>query len=466
MPEEESSSEPAEEARLAAPDFTGTLADDANMQVLACLGPARQNRLFIYAGAGISWGSGLPNGSQLAQLIFDRLVSLGVDLTGVNRTDLLAVADKVAAVDGGLVTLQHEALHVAAFTSAPPNAAHEAFALLLLEDAIELLTTNWDTCVERAAPQGEQIVSVVTDEDRRLVSGKALLKVHGCALRAKSVLLTTDQLSAPLIWSDTAIAAGLSNATVVFVGIGDVAPYVRVRIQQVIEQAGAREQLAVVAPDIVEAWENSQWQDVLPDGFPSERLWPLTADEFSQRLVCGWVNSALNECAQHAKGIGPELAVRLASLRAVLSAYRGVDVLAWMRRSAAAVTPGVSVAHAGSMCEALLALALLIDPSAPDGLPDRGPWRSGEQWLDLVVAVRPASAGEVADAAYRRADRFRTRGLVGPGESLKMICSGNNAGLSKHAQLPADIVSDDGGDTVGGGAVELIDARMLLEGAA
>ena len=448
--------------------FTGRLSDPADMSVIACLGAARNRRLYIYAGAGISRSSGLPNGKELAERLHARFTALGVNLDGVVATDLLAVADALAARPDGLEALQNECLAAADFTEAAPAPAHVALALLLLEDAIELLSTNWDTCIERAAPEGEQILAVVSNEDARQISGKALLKLHGCARRRATILVTTEQLKQPLVWSDTATAAALSQATVVFIGIGDVAPYAQLRLEQVLAHMTAIDHVAVVSPGIISGWDKSQWKKLLGEAFPDNRRWAMTADEFAARLVCAWVNSALEECRQAADTVGVAALPRtFADFRRVLMNERGVDVLRWMRRAAVAAQPGRSVAWDGSLCEALLALSLMVDANELKRVPLRGPWRSGPDAFDVVVAVPRADAAKVADEAYRRAEQYRVEGLLGPDEPLTVVCSGQYSGLTRQARLPADVVaSSEDGDVIGGGAVHLVDAHLHLEEAA
>ena len=57
--------------------------------------------------------------------------------------------------NGGIDALRNTVVQVAEFTSADSNYGHRVLALLLLEGAIDVLTTNWDTCIERGGlPDG------------------------------------------------------------------------------------------------------------------------------------------------------------------------------------------------------------------------------------------------------------------------------------------------------------------------
>lgn len=66
------------------------------------------------------------------------------------------------------------------FDSAPPSSPYRALALLLLEGAIQMLTTNWDTCIERAVAAPDRIVTVMTSGERAQAQVHSLLKLHGC----------------------------------------------------------------------------------------------------------------------------------------------------------------------------------------------------------------------------------------------------------------------------------------------
>src|SRR6185369_8326631 len=104
------------------------------------------------------------------------------------------------------------------------------------------------------------------------------LKIHGCCTQPQTLLVTSGQLSDAPLWTRIYFQAELARSTMVFVGIGDVADYARLRI---VELAGLVEhaRLRVVSPDINRTWDGSTWQAVLPD-LPSERRIEMSASEF------------------------------------------------------------------------------------------------------------------------------------------------------------------------------------------
>lgn len=330
------------------------------------------------------------------------------------------------------------------FTTAIPSAAHRALALLLLEGALQLMTTNWDTCIERAAAP-ERISTVVTAADRIQVQADSLLKVHGCADRQETLRVTTAQLDQPPLWAATSIAAGLSHATVVFLGIGDIAPYVQRSLHQIVAELGPADHVAVVTPSIEKQWAESRWAGLLPD-LPLDRRWGLTGAEFCQGLLAAWVNAALNQVHANASSLAiPRLPAAFARLHAALRLHDADRVLSWLRRSHYAPRPGNSVAHAGRTSEVLLALALHTEAAALADVPVLGPAHQSPGLVDLLIAGDHTSGVAAADEAIHRAGQYRQSGFLGPADSLTVICAGHMGPLQATATsaLPADVVDED-----------------------
>jgi hypothetical protein len=405
-----------------------------DLRVGSLLGAAIDGHLLIYAGAGISVNSGLPTGARLSMKLHARLTMLGHDLSAIEEWDLLAVADTVGIDASGVLTLQGAALAAAPFTTAPPSPAHRALALLLLEGAVQLLTTNWDTCIERAT--AERIISVISSADRSQVRTHSLLKVHGCAERPDTLLITSAQLTEPPLWAQTEIAAALSRDTVVFLGIGDVAPYVRISLEALLQDLGDVARVRVVAPEVERDWDATRWSDVLPDLAPDNR-WGLTAEEFAQGLLSAWVNSALMDIKDRADTADQDsLTAAVDSLVTVVRRYDADRVLSWLRRSHLVQRPGHSLARDGHTCEAFMALAVLAQEHPLDGVPARGPLRAGQHTIDLVITSDSLAANALVDEALARAVAYRQSGDLGPADELMVICSGHFGRLPPPTPLP------------------------------
>lgn len=444
-----------------------TLDAAADARIVGLVDRAAAGQLVIYAGAGLSLDSGLPTGRTLSRAVFTRLTEMGIAIGAIDPDDLVAVADAAAAAPGGLNALEAVAIDAFPFTTAPWNAAHRALALLLLEGAVELLTTNWDTCIERAAAP-ERVTTVVTPADRASMKPRSLLKVHGCIDRRGSLLVTSAQLALPPLWAATAVAAGLSQATVVFLGIGDVAPYVQQGLEKVVAELGTMDNVVVVTPSIETRWEESNWSSLLPH-LPDTQKWGLSAADFCCGLLRAWLNAALSNIRATGDAMGVSAVPgSVSQLLSTLRAHDADRVLSWLRRSAAAPRPGVTVARADPTSQALLALAIWTSDTPLAAVPTSGPIRLANKAVDLLICdVRTAGAA-AAQEALRRATSYRQEGLLGPSDDLTVICSGQTGPLLATSQsiLPTNLIDEPGSDLIGGAAVQVIASHAILDGAA
>lgn len=264
-------------------------------------------------------------------------------LETVEASDLVAVADAVAALPGGEDALRQTSAKSADFKSAKPGYAHKVLAHLMLEGAIDVLTTNWDNCIERGAGE-ERLPTVTNDHDLADVSPPWVLKVHGCASKPDSLLLSSGHLENPPTWVQEQTHARLGSAVVVFMGIGDVAGYVKRRIAEAIHEVGSVENIRVVAPDIETNWEGSQWGTVAPSLHDDHKI-PATADLFMEQLAAAYTIGRLGE---HSVTLSSdeELAVNFEAAKAGLFKSDSLTVLQWAR----AVDINPRVGHARALC--------------------------------------------------------------------------------------------------------------------
>lgn len=441
-----------------------------DLRFVALVGQARASEVVLYVGAGVSIGSGLPSGAKLAELVYAKASASGVDLTGISATNLLAVADAAeAANEGDPSVIQEIALGVADFTQAPPAATHVALALLLLEGAALVMSTNWDTCIERAAPSNEPIAPIVTDDDRMSTRGVSLFKVHGCARRPNTALVTSNQLAATPIWASSELSAKLSHASVVFVGIGDVAPYVALRIEKLIAQMGSAENVSVVSRSIVSKWSKSEWAKVASNLAESHKI-PADAEDFLDDFLRAWVQHCFERLREISTGLGnPDLHVALGALLTTLVEDTAPNVLAWLRRSWAIPTAGRSAVHDPHSHEALLALASWTKGDSIAKVPHSGPAQSNRGAID--IHIQPGTPGPVvAKVARARVAAYRTSGVLSPDDPVTVLCSGQIGPLepSTHALLEQNVVAaEDAGNVITGpelGPVGLVAAHAVLEG--
>lgn len=399
--------------------------------VAALAAMAVNGRLVVCAGAGLSKGSptGLPLGAELAQIVFDSLAARigAVAMEDAAPADLLSVADVVEELPGGVDLLQTALSSAADFTTAEPNYGHHALALLILEGAVECIVTNYDDCVERGCAPCGRLQAIITETDRATVIGAAVLKAHGCATRAGSLRASSSQLATPPTWVLHHFGDRLGDSVVVFVGLGDVANYVRIRIQQLLDAIGDH-QVWVAATSL-----SAAWQELVPG--VDARFIEARADDFLDQLLRDYVRIALEELrersAEHDRqgtytATGLEICSGTEMLIDALTSRDALSVLLWLRQSAHRWPAGESVLHAPAGRSVLLALAIAASRRAPalDGARIRFAGEPVE-----VVLVRGGPASVAVEEAVRRIAAALNNGHVRMGDTVTVLCQGHEGPL-------------------------------------
>ena len=410
---------------------------------------ARQRPLAIYAGAGLSQASptDIPDGAEVAQRCYVRLTNtFGPDVFDCeDSSNLTSVADAAAKI-GGLALIQRTAVSVADFTSALPNFSHEVLALLLLEGVGVVITTNWDDCIERAGGN-ERILTVISDQDRQQIQSVALLKVHGCATRPTTVLITTEDLAGPPVWARDEVSARLSDSHTVFVGIGKVAGYVRTRIEEAKEAVGTGGAIFVVSPSIQTEWNGSHWAEILPD-LPNDRRIAVTSDEFLDHLAAACVRRMLREIFE-ALSDEPIAAEAFDKSRRAFNERTSVEALRWLRCCSVPPLPGVSVTQHQAFSRALIALGVL---GREDGvvLLSSGRARAANVEYEVLAAVGTVTASKFRRQAEARLVRYRSDGREVT-HLPTFIIAGAQGRLDGVQEVPADVLDvSDARDLVAG----------------
>jgi hypothetical protein len=401
-------------------------------------------RVAIYAGAGISVSqpTGLPTGASLAQVIHATLRTAFPSLDGVDPADLTAVADAVASLAGGGEALRETAARSAEFRTATPSYGHRMIANLLLEGVIDVLTTNWDDCIERGG-MPERIQAVTDERSLARVTPPSVLKVHGCASEPSSLLVTTDELQNPPRWAREQTHARLGSAVVVFVGIGDVAGYVKQRIAEAIDDVGNIGNIRVVSPSIVERWEDSQWAAVAPNVAGADRI-AATSDEFMEQLGAAYIHVSLNTHVSALAG-DPRVAPHIQATVDGLLTTDALSLLEWVRRSAVAPHQGESVLNAGTMAEALTALGRLAGTDL--SLKQGQVFNTSEGPIEILVATHGMSARRMEQEAENRLHGYAARGQQSP----RFLVAGGIGWVKPSGALPSDVLHEsDSADIVDG----------------
>jgi hypothetical protein len=436
--------------------------------VVVLVDEARDGRLAICAGAGISIASGLPGGPELARRLDERFQRVNGYTCG-DPDDLLAVADAASKLDDGLAAVQSVVLELAPFDAAPPRLAHRLLGSLVAENALRLLLTNWDDCVERGWRRVEYIPAARNAVEAELLQGQFVLKIHGCCTEPETLLISSAQLRDAPLWTKIYFQAELAQSTMVFVGIGDIADYAQHRIaelSQLVEHARVR----LVSPDVIDKWEGSAWEQVLPD-LPPERRIAKTADTFLDELAREWVMWLVQEVRRE------PMEGQAGALDALANAFMqltAVEALAWLRGAAVGWRVGESVVRAPSAAAALEAVALLARSEGEEQLREIS-FRAasgvaiGGNRLEVVLCRERETSGAIEGIAVTRA--AKVVGRLGPTETLEMLVSAGSLRGPKTRALPAVSVVDPEGaadDLIGGEqvvSIRLIWADEVLEAA-
>lgn len=382
------------------------LADGQLPQIVGLVAIGSGRRLVIYVGAGLSRAepTDLPSGPEVASRTYDRLARLLPEIPACDERDLTSVADAVASLAGGLPALRETVANVVEFTTAAPNYGHKALALLLLEGCVKVLTTNWDDCIERGG-HPERVRVTITAIERAQMGDGALLKVHGCATRPDTLLITTAEVDEPEDWITHEMGARLADSHVVFVGIGDVAAYVRDCLAEAVAAVGDPDHVRVVSPTIATDWESSEWARIIPD-LPVGHRMEMTAQEFLDMLAAAYVRRFLSDI-ETAIDADADLRLALDPVVQILENLCSVAVLEWLRSTAVPRAHGVPVLAQQTMSTALLALGILGADSL--SVEKGGTAIASSQRLQLLVAVGLISVSRIRREAEHRLAAFLSR---------------------------------------------------------
>lgn len=389
------------------------------------LDAARRGGLVVCAGAGLSRAmpAKLPSGAELGERLDERLRGL---VSGYNPPpnpqNLIAVADAGADLDGGKTALRSEVLKLDHFRDAEPNYGHHAIAELLCEGGIALLLLwNWDDCIERVEVAPERLQVARTDRDLEDLDEPSIAKIHGCATRPSTLLITSEDLATPPYWTDNAFRQRLRGRTAVFIGVGDIADYAQRRLEQFRDELAEDAQrddhpldIWVVSPTIRSKWHDSEWAKLVPD-LPEERRIELSADEFLDQLGRRWVREAIDGLQRAETAVRPEVAESLRTIRAKLGLIGAAGVLRWCRRAALGQQVGRSVMLCDGLKQLLMAFAVLASDESGDNVRVRGPsaLELGDRRIEALVVFEPAPADRVRQRASRRAEQLANQGTIG-----------------------------------------------------
>jgi len=294
-----------------------------------------------------------------------------------------------------------------------------------------VLETNYDNCIERSA-YPESIKVAINDVDRADMDNGALLKVHGCATKPESMLVTSADLHSPPLFASSELAARLSSGLVLFVGIGSPADYVRASLDHLLHEIGPQG-LTVVDPRI-DDWSTSSWAPVIPS-LPLENRIASDAESFCDALIRAYIVVLFPRMSALVNGLPPGHGQRAGVERmlAALSATNGVRALRWLRTSTWKFGIGRAAVDSEQVVHGLLALGALIGNDGCISL-KHAAWAevraSGQAaWITMLLAGAAPLGTEVSLEASRRVSDARADDRIPPGLSVIVLCTGQSGPL-------------------------------------
>jgi hypothetical protein len=248
---------------------------------------------------------------------------------------------------------------------------------------------------------------------------------------------------------------------VVFLGIGDVAAYVRDRLSETVAAIGDPDHVRVVSPTVAVDWDTSEWAQILPN-LPVDHRIEMAADEFLDMLVGAYVRAFLADIAAAVQD-DDKLREGLERVVQPLEQLCSVAALEWFRSTAVPRGHGVPVLAGQSVATALLALGILA--AAPLTIERGGAALVPTQRVQLLVAVGLTPASRFRREAENRLTAFLSQGGTGS-EQPKFLVACPFPLTAPLTGFPVDLMGDTAIDDVLGGPLAgtpvLIDAAEVL----
>ena len=279
-----------------------------------------------------------------------------------------------------------------------------------------------DDCIERVDVAPERLQVARSGSDLADLDEPSIAKIHGCATRKSTLLITSEDLAEPPYWTDAAFRERLRGKTAVFIGVGDIADYAERRLEQLrdeLAEDAERDEhpldIWVISPSIRSGWEQSEWAKLLPD-LPVERRVELSADAFLDQLARRWVREPFDDLERSAAdAIRAEVAASLRTITSRLASIGAADVLRWCRRAALRQRIGNSVIGCDGLKQLLIAFAVLVSDASDAEVIFRSPaaLQLGDRRIEALIVCEPVSADRVRQRATRRAEDLADQGTIG-----------------------------------------------------
>ncbi len=440
-----------------------------------------RQRLVLYLGAGLSvpWPACGPCGNELA----DKLRPIVAELLGVTEADLeeLDLESLAARFERGaperLGALKDRAAQAWHFKDMEPTYGHEIVALLLREGLVRAVSANWDCGVENGGIRVEVPVQGASREIDVLDPADGslyLYKLHGCARRPETLVLTRDEVDTPRRWARAKVEDALAGGEVVFIGLGTVGTYVGEPVRELTD-LWVRETATVHVVD--PKGLSPDWESVLQERENAAAL-VMGADEFLDDLLRAVVREALALAGDRARDLHDHEKQNWskatvdghATLRDALASTPADAVLRWWRGGVAGTLNGRPFLLAEAGRNVLMCIAQLVAFDGGEvlatGADGNLTIRTEHRYFENACCPEQHWR-TVANTALTRIDDRRRSGRYAPGTPITVVIQGA-VGKFPDYSAPTDIgaSSKQDGDISDGGddGIQLFCADDALNG--
>jgi SIR2-like domain len=411
-----------------------TISEAPSAEIMSLARIALQQRLVIYAGAGLSVEppSCGPTGWQVADSLRQRVADiLGVEVSDLGGLNLEEISERVEMqTPERLGELRDMAAETFDFRGLEPNYGHEIAALLLREGLLKIISANWDCAIERAGLQVEVAITGVATlaQCLHLASELPIYKVHGCANHPETLALTQNEVDRPQTWASAQVLSALTSTDVVFVGLGTVGLYVQEPVAEILNLwSSGQTTIHVVDPVLSSAWRAAL-------GTATGQVHhDIGADEFFDQLIraiviasLGIIERSVEELARHEAWAVPMIA-GFRSIRDAIHGVPGDAVLRWWRDGVIGTQSGTPFITELRGQHSLMTIALIASldegPVTCNGVRGRMTMESRSSYYE--IACRPgAHVSEVERISRARVDRRRSEAVYGDTRPVVVVISG------------------------------------------
>ncbi len=272
-------------------------------------------------------------------------------------------------------------------------------------------------------------------------------KLNGCASKPRTLRITREEVDEPLAWAEHRVGAALTDATMVFVGLGTVGDYVASGVERML--AGARNaplSVFVVGPNL-----SVGWAEVLGDRAAEAHV-AARAEPFLDELLRAVMRLALGNARDAAErtaagGHGASAALRTGAnrLTQALQAHPAAPVWRWWRDGACGAIAGRSFIF-DARGEDALAVVFALVGDAPVTISGDGDALVVElEGHYLEIGCWPGLlAGQLVERQADRIRRRRRRGVYGNlSKRIVSVCAGHRGPLPL-ADVSLDITDPQG----------------------